>query len=162
MTRALVVRDATWADADAALHVLHRSITVTCVADHGSDPETLAHWLGNKTPQYFERWLAEAGSALLVAELEGCVRGVGKVSRLGKVELCYVEPGFERLGLGSALLHAMEARARSWGVTRLHLSSSLDACSFYTRHGYDSAGPPVPWLGSVRSFPFFKALDALG
>lgn len=158
MTSDVLVREATSADAEPALHVLHRSIRLSCVADHQNDPQTLAHWLGNKTPQYFERWLAEPGSALFVAELEGGVRGVGKVTRAAKLELCYVEPGFERRRVGSSLLHALEARARSFGLTRLHLNSSLAACSFYARNGYESAGPPVPWLGTVRSFPFVKSL----
>lgn len=152
------VREATWADTDRALSVLRRSITELCALDHRNDPQTLAHWLGNKTPEYFERWLADPASALLVAELDGEVRGLGKVTRVGKVELCYVEPGFERRHVGSALLGALEARARSWGLTSLFLSSSLAACSFYARCGYESAGPPVPWLGTVRSFPFVKKL----
>lgn len=158
MTPQVVVRDATSADTELALHVLQRSITVACVADHQNDPQTLAHWLGNKTPERFERWLADPTSALLVAQLAGTVRGIGKVTRAAKLELCYVEPGFERRGLGTALLRAVEERARGWGAARLHLNSSRAACSFYARHGYQSSGPPVPWLGAVRSFPFVKEL----
>ncbi|RYZ07035.1 MAG: GNAT family N-acetyltransferase [Myxococcales bacterium] len=156
------VREATWEDTERALFVLHQSITVSCVADHGGDPQTLAHWLGNKTPQYFERWLTEPASAMFVAELEGAVRGIGKVTRAAKLELCYVEPGFERRGIGSGLLRALEARARSWGLATLHVSSSLAACAFYARSGYESAGPPVPWLGTVRCYPFTKRLTPSG
>jgi len=152
------VREATWTDTERALYVLHRSITLSCVADHQNDPQTLAHWLANKTPEYFERWLADPASAMFVAELEGSVRCLGKVTRAAKLELCYVEPGFERRRVGSSLLHALEARARSWGLTKLHLNSSLAACPFYARRGYESSGPPVPWLGTVRSFPFVKQL----
>jgi GNAT superfamily N-acetyltransferase len=158
MSSRVFVREATWTDTERALEVLHRSITVSCVADHQNDAQTLAHWLGNKTPSYFERWLADPASAMFVAELEGAVRGLGKVTRAAKIELCYVEPGFERQRLGSSLLRALEARARSWALPKLHLSSSLAACSFYARNGYEPAGPPVPWLGTVRSFPFVKDL----
>jgi GNAT superfamily N-acetyltransferase len=158
MSSGVFVRGAARADTEAALHVLHRSITALCVADHRDDPQTLAHWLGNKTPAWFERWLDDPASALLVAELEGTVRGVGKVTRAGTLELCYVEPGFERRLVGSSLLWALEARARGFGLTRLHLNSSVAACSFYERHGYQSAGPPAQWLGAVRSFPFVKDL----
>lgn len=158
MSLEVSVREATWADTEPALRVLHRSIMVSCVADHQNDPQTLAHWLGNKTPHYFERWLADPASAMFVAELEGQVRGVGKVTRVAKLELCYVEPGFERRRIGSSLLRALESRARSWGLARLHLNSSLAACSFYARNGYESVGPPVPWLGTVRGFPFVKQL----
>jgi GNAT superfamily N-acetyltransferase len=158
MRAQVCVREATSSDGERALHVLHRSITVGCVADHQNDPETLSHWLGNKTPEYFERWLAAPGSAMYVAELEHAVRGIGKVTQAGKVELCYVEPGFERRGIGGALLRALETRGRSWGLAELQLSSSFAACTFYVRCGYEAAGAPVQWLGAVRSFPFKKRL----
>jgi len=152
------VRPATAADAEVALEVLRRSITLSCVADHQNDPQTLSHWLRNKTPERFEQWLSDPSSALFVAELAKCVRGVGKLSRTGRIELCYVDPAFQRCRLGSALLNAMEDQARAWQLSELSLSSSLDACAFYARHGYRSAGPPVEALGAVRGFPFRKRL----
>ncbi len=158
MNASVVVRAGTGADAERALSVLHRSITLACVADHQNDAQTLAHWLDNKTPERFEQWLAEPDGALLVAEVEGTVRGVGKVTRAGKVELCYVEPGFERRGIGTVLLLALEERARRFGASRLHLNSSLGARSFYVRHGYEPTGPAVECMGTVRCFPFASYL----
>lgn len=157
---AVNVRPATAADAEAALLVLRRAITLSCVADHQNDPDTLAHWLKSKTPERFEQWLSDSSSTLLVAEQEQRVQGLGKLSRTGKIELCYVEPAFQRRGIGSALLRAMEEQARAWQVSELSLNSSLDACAFYARHGYSSAGPPFAALGAVRGFPFRKRLPA--
>lgn len=152
------VRSAKHEDAENALTVLRESITVLCVADHQNDRQTLEHWLANKTPERFERWLSDPSSALLVAELAGSVRGVGKVTRAGKVELCYVAPGFQRRGIGYQLLRGLEARAHEWQLSELWLDSSLGACAFYARNGYEVAGPPTPWLGAVRGFPFRKLL----
>lgn len=160
MTGAPRVREATWDDAERALYVLRQSITLSCVADHQNDPQTLDHWLGSKTTSAFERWLADARSSLLVAELASTVRGVAKVSRVGKIELCYVEPGYERRRVGVALLQALEAQALGWGLQELYLESSLGACAFYARNGYESAGAPRAWLGAVRGFPFRKRLHA--
>jgi GNAT superfamily N-acetyltransferase len=154
------VREATHEDTESALMVLRRSITELCVADHQNDPQTLEHWLANKTPERFERWLSDPDSALLVAELDGQVRGVGKVARTGKLELCYVAPGFQGRAVGYTLLQALEARARAWQLPELRLDSSLAACAFYARSGYEAAGPPTCWLGSVRGFPFRKQLRA--
>lgn len=154
----VVVRNARYEDADVAVNVLRRAITELCVADHENDAETLALWLANKTPERFAAWLAEPGSALLVAELGGQVRGVGKVAQSGKVQLCYVEPGYQRRGIGAALLQALEQRARDFGAPAVWLDSSLAACAFYAARGYMGAGPSVPAAGTVRAFPFKKQL----
>jgi hypothetical protein len=45
------IRDAVPADAAAACAVLRRSIVELCGLDHRSDPEILARWLANKTPE---------------------------------------------------------------------------------------------------------------
>ena len=158
MSDAAHVRAATLEDAESALTVLRQSIIELCVADHQNDAQTLEHWLANKTPERFERWLSEPTSALFVAELAGQVRGVAMVTRSGKVELCYVAPGFQGGGIGYALLQALEAQARQWQLRELRLDSSLGACAFYTRNGYEASGPPTPCLGAVRGFPFKKRL----
>jgi hypothetical protein len=44
------IRDAVAEDAPAACQVIRRSIVELCVADHRNDPEVLARWLSNKTP----------------------------------------------------------------------------------------------------------------
>jgi len=154
----VLVRNATHEDAEAAVSVLVRSITELCIADHENDPETLALWLANKTPQRFAAWLAEPDSALLVAELAGQVRGVGKVARSGRVHLCYIEPGYQRRGIGAELLRCLEQRARGFGATVAWLDSSQAGCAFYAACGYVSAGPAVPAAGNVRAHPFRKQL----
>jgi GNAT superfamily N-acetyltransferase len=156
--RNLAIRRATLADAEQALLVVRRSITQLCAADHGNDPATLEHWLANKTPEHFAGWLADESRWLIVAELDGTVRGVGNVARAGQIHLCYVEPGFERRGIGAAILTALEAQASSWGLRELSLESSRDARGFYAHHGYQPAGCAASAFGVLRCYPFKKAL----
>jgi GNAT superfamily N-acetyltransferase len=47
-------------DAQEACPVLRRSIIELCAADHGHDPELLAAWLANKTPENFAAWMERA------------------------------------------------------------------------------------------------------
>ena len=47
------VRAARLEDAEAAAHLLRRSIAELCQADHQDDPERLAGWLANKRPAVF-------------------------------------------------------------------------------------------------------------
>jgi GNAT superfamily N-acetyltransferase len=160
-TPRVLVRPATLADSEQALHVVRQSVIQLCGADHHDDPATLERWLANKTPEHFARWLAQPDGLVVVAELDGTVRGVGNVVRAGKIHLCYVEPGFERVGLGAAILRALEAQAREWGLSELSLESSCNGRGFYARHGYQSAGAPEEAFGVLRCFPFKKPLPPI-
>ncbi len=152
------VRAAELADSERVLTIVRQSISQLCVADHHDDPVTLERWLANKTPEHFARWLADADSVLLVAELDAYARGVGNLSRAGKIHLCYVEPGFERAGLGTALLAELERRAQAWGLAEVSLDSTCKACGFYARHGYQPAAAACAAFGVLRCYPFKKSI----
>jgi GNAT superfamily N-acetyltransferase len=155
----VAVRDAVLADTDRVLNVVRQSITQLCVDDHRNDPATLERWLSNKTPEHFARWLADPDRSTVVAELDGEVRGVGNVSRAGEIHLCYVEPGFERAGLGAAILRSLEGRARAWGLSEVSLRSSANARGFYARHGYQPSAPPACAFGVLSCYPFKKSFE---
>jgi GNAT superfamily N-acetyltransferase len=152
------VRTATAEDAEEAVFVLRESIRKLCYADHGDDETTLEPWLRNKTIDDFGRWLSSPDSSIVVARVDGHVRGVGSVHASGQVRLCYVQPGFERLGIGRAILSDLEDRALRWGVVRLRVNSSLTARGFYERHGYARDGDPVAGFGVSKGYPYAKRL----
>src|SRR5688572_562826 len=145
---ALSTRRARPEDAGAAVAVLRDSITKLCVADHGNDPTTLAHWLRNKTVEQFLAWIASAESHVVVAELDSIVCGVGSLHTGGEIRLCYVQPGLQGVGIGRALLAALEAQAKAWRIHTLRLKSTISARSFYEHCGYTAAGPAVPECGA--------------
>jgi GNAT superfamily N-acetyltransferase len=146
-------------DADAAVLVLRRSITELCVADHRNDPTTLQKWLENKTVENFHAWLAAESNFCVVTESNSEVNGVGLVHREGEIRLCYVAPGNQGRGLGSAILTALEDKARTWGLHKLHLGSTLSARPFYERHGYTPGGQSTGGFGSSRCYPYEKTLQ---
>jgi GNAT superfamily N-acetyltransferase len=146
-------------DADAAVRVLRRSITELCVADHHNDPTTLQKWLENKTVKNFLSWLAAESNFCVVTESNGEINGVGLVDRAGEILLCYVAPESQGHGCGRAILSALEAKARTWGLDKLRLGSTVSARSFYERHGYISAGESTCSFGSARCHPYEKILQ---
>ena len=156
---AITTRLATSADADQALEAVRQSITRLCAADHQHDQPTLERWLRNKTPEYFNRWCADPDNRLVVAPLGSVIAGVALLRRSGEIFLCYVRPDCVRAGVGHALLLALEAHAREWGIATLTLSSTLSARSFYERHGFVSAGDPRPHHGVLRGYPYSKSLS---
>ena len=166
MPRALVitsclVRAATIQDAAAAVAVLRDSITQLCVADHQNDTTTLEQWLRNKTTDHFRQWLADPENFLVVAEVDSVVSGVGLVDVRGDLRLCYVSPGRQRLGIGRAMLCALEAQAIRWNIEEVRLRSSANGCAFYERLGYHSTGEAGPAFGVLRDYPYAKTLRSV-
>jgi putative acetyltransferase len=148
-------------DDEEAVAVLRQSITELCVLDHQGDTATLEKWLSNKTQAQFARWLGNPDSRLLVALVGPAMAGVGALHRSGEIRLCYVRPGFTKMGVGRALLDALETEAHAWHLERVTLHSSLTARHFYERCGYVSAGDAVPGFGVSRGYPYAKSLTSV-
>jgi GNAT superfamily N-acetyltransferase len=138
--------------------LLRNSITQLCVADHQNDPVALEQWLSNKTPEHFLQWLANPETWIVVAEVESVLCGVGALRRNGDLDLCYILPGRERLGIGRAILSALEAQATSWGLGRLHLISTLTARHFYERHGFVLSDEESASKFGLRDYHYVKLL----
>jgi GNAT superfamily N-acetyltransferase len=155
---ALSTRRAKPEDAEPGAVVLRRSITELCTLDHRNDPATLDAWLENKTPEHFAGWVTDEANCVVVVEIDASIVGVGLLRRSGEIGLCYVEPGRERRGVGRAIVHALEDRARLWGVARLRLQSSVNARSFYERCGYVAAGESTCGFGISRCYPYEKII----
>lgn len=58
------------------------------------------------------------------------------VSGQSKLQALYVHPEHSGLGIGGALLRAVETRCRAAGVDTLELNASFNAESFYRANGY--------------------------
>jgi GNAT superfamily N-acetyltransferase len=114
---------------------IRRSIVELCVADHHNDPVILRLWLRNKTPEIFKTWL-KAENSLLVAVESNELLAVGCVTGTGEINLNYVSPEARFRGISSALLIALEQRARSNGNDICTLESTATALRFYSARGY--------------------------
>jgi GNAT superfamily N-acetyltransferase len=152
------IRDATVEDAAAACHVLRRSISELCVADHGNDPEILRRWLANKTPEIVASWIAQPKSSLLLAVEVETILGVASITDAGEITLNYVSPDARFRGVSRALLRDLEARARERGNTRCHLVSTETARRFYRACGYVEDGMREGRFGTSSSYPMSKPL----
>ena len=63
---------------------------------------------------------------------------VGTVSLgAGKLHSLFVSAPLQKRGIGSRLVEHLETHARTKSLSELHLSSSITACAFYERKGYD-------------------------
>jgi GNAT superfamily N-acetyltransferase len=118
------VRPAVSDDAQAAVTVWRDSVTQLCVADHRNDGPTLERWPRNKTVEQFCQMLADPDNYVVVAHDESSLCGIGQRHRGGELQLCYVRPGRQRSGFGTAILQALEVQGRRWGFAEIRLCST--------------------------------------
>lgn len=144
----LRVRPATPEDAEALCDVNVRSIREVCGRDYTR--ERLDAWCANKRPESYRQWLADPKLRLYAGELDGRVAGVALLDTNGWVFLLYVAPEALGTGLGKALLHHLEEQARTLGLDRLQLKSTITARAFYERQGYANLGPSEDETPSYR------------
>jgi GNAT superfamily N-acetyltransferase len=154
----LNIRDAAKADAAAACEVLRASITELCVADHRNDPEIVGRWLANKTPENLTSWIADPEASLLLAVKGDEILAVGAVRNDGEITMNYVSPAARFRGVSTALLEALERRAKERGNTNCNLLSTETAHRFYLDRGYVGVGAPQGKFGTASSYPMSKKI----
>ncbi len=160
MSMGIEIRKAIPQDAPGACSLLRRSIAECCEPDHCGQPGLLDTWLGNKTPENIAAWFASPSNHALVAERDGELLGLCLLTQAGKLALCYVLPESLRIGVGRALLAAVEAQARTWNIRKLFLHSPPSATTFFARHGYANAGKEKACYG-LECDLMWKQLDAV-
>jgi GNAT superfamily N-acetyltransferase len=153
----IAVRPAAEGDVRAMSEVLTASIRELCAADHRGDPEIIARWTQNKTPEAVGKMLANPTLRMFVAELDGRVAAVGAVTTAGEVALNYVAPAFRFRGASKALLAAMETDIHAAGLEEGRLTSTETARRFYASSGWEDSGPRDD-DGFVTGYPMRKRL----
>lgn len=155
----IAIRLANEIDAIAICGVLRRSIAECCVQDHGNDASLLSAWLKNKTTENVAAWISSSGNFSVVADIEGEVKGFGLLSNTGEVRMCYLLPEVRYIGLGKALLIAMEKEAERMAIEELRLDSTATGLPFYRRNGFRQNGEPKLFLG-ITAYPCAKRIPA--
>ena len=139
MQPAFHIRPAKPQDAEAIL-ITHRKAIRTKAAPHYS-PEIIAEWASEITPKKIDEQsqeLKDPGVVCLVAEDSTGVFGFA-TAILNQEELraVYVAPN-PHPGVGAALLKNLEKLCTERGCKKLQMDASINAESFYNRHGYQS------------------------
>lgn len=135
--------------------VLIASITELCEADHRNDPQLLAGWRENKSPERVAQWFESPASTLLVAERNGEIAAVGGYFASDRVvSLNYVAPAHRFAGVSTALLAAIEA---GLGSGEASLESTQTARRFYESRGWHVVGGLAKHRG-IDGYPMRKLL----
>ena len=129
------LRAARKGDGEALFEVTRRS--VEALARNHYSPEQIARWMGDRTSAYYEDLIAQG--QVVVAEFKGTVMGFVD-SEPGEVTRLFLLPGVAGSGLGRKLLDVGIANARKGHTGPIKVESTINAESFYRRHGFRTVG----------------------
>jgi putative acetyltransferase len=123
-------------DARTFLDIHSRSVRGLATSYYAS--EVIEAWAVAPTEANVRDFLTNSDDEIrLIAELDGTPAGIGAlVAADSELRACYVVPEAARKGVGSALVHEIERRAKAHGVTQLQLVASINAEKFYAALGY--------------------------
>lgn len=109
------------------------AVRVSCATHYA--PEQITAWTASPVPPAYAAMLAAGGG--IVAMQGEVIAGYAMLDAdKQEVEAVFVDPARAGLGIGKRLLAALEQLARGRGITRLHLSASLNAVPFYAATGF--------------------------
>jgi GNAT superfamily N-acetyltransferase len=88
------------------------------------------------------RWAARLrGSFTVVAEEDGELLGFADLEADGHVDCLYAHAAHQGRGVATALLHALERKAKDLGLVRLFTEASITARPFFAARGFVVLAP---------------------
>jgi putative acetyltransferase len=142
----LVLRTAGFEDVPAILRVIASAVERAC-RDH-YDPEQRRAVVDSYSSHLFVEALERY--ELVAADRAGALIGAAQLDPAdGRLRALFVDDAAQGRGLGGALLAEIEARARQRGLRRVHGAMSLNATSFYARHGFQPCAGPARLSGRI-------------
>lgn len=129
-----MIREANASDYDFMDGVFRASAKAFCSRSY--DSQVIASWSGEPWPGRFLK-NKESGDEQYVFTIDGSVVCFGSINlEHHKLVSLFVSPEQSGKGIGQSMLEFLFTRAESSGIPVLKIDSSLNAVSFYKRHGF--------------------------
>ncbi|UOQ87173.1 GNAT family N-acetyltransferase [Gracilibacillus salinarum] len=78
-----------------------------------------------------------------VAKSQGRIVGFADLSFLGHIDRLYVHKDFQRKGIATALVDALESEAKKWNLLTVDTDASITAKPFFIKRGYRVVRPQI-------------------
>ncbi len=130
---AVIIRPAVDSDRTGICTVHVRAIRETCSLSYS--PQQIDVWAGLLSPDTYTALLKKR--IILVGADATDIVGFGQLDpENSELQAVYVRPERQRQGIGRRLLSELEGQARALGISRLEVSATLNAVTFYEQNGY--------------------------
>ena len=125
------------ADCDPTIEIFQRAIRQTASKDY--NPAQVAAW---STVNDREAWgQRRLSRPTWIAEHDGKPVGFSDLEPDGHLDMMFVHPDHQGIGVASLLAAKVEAEARALGLQRIFVEASITARPFFERRGYTLLGP---------------------
>ena len=140
------IRRATRADLQAITGLFQQAVLKATASDY--DYHQRRAWaVRGDNP---ERWKTKVDTLhFLLAEQRKQLVGFGGIDTRGYLDLLYVHYNYQRKGIATCLLDALEAWARQQVLTMITTDASLTARPFFEHQGYRATKEQQKALGDV-------------
>jgi putative acetyltransferase len=140
MSAAFTIRPWRESDTDALGELFRRSVREVASRDYR--PAQIEAWV--KAPGEHAAWAERMRDRVVyVAEDQGQSIGFIQYDPPDHIDMTYVHPEYQRRGVASALLAALEANAQRRGVTLLNVEASITSRPFFAARGYEVITPQI-------------------
>jgi putative acetyltransferase len=127
------IREYRDSDCAALAEIFQRAVREIARKDYS--PVQLAAWAPDVRD--IVAWGARRTAKLsFVAEYDGQVAGFTDLDGAGHIDMFFVNPDFQRRGVGSAMLRFLAERGQSERLKRLFSEVSITAHPVFERHGF--------------------------
>lgn len=118
-------------DLDAAIAIFLGAVRESAARDY--DPAQIDAW-ARVDP---EKWAARRNNRpTWIAELGAKPVGFADLEPDGHLDMMYVHPAHQRMGIATALLSRVETAARGQGLSRIFTEASITARPFFESRGF--------------------------
>ena len=140
MTDAFIIRRWTEADTEALANVFRLSVRETASRDYR--PAQIEAWAA--APGEVSAWNERMRTRVVfVAEHDTQPIGFIQYEPPDHIDMTYVHPEWQRRGVASALLAALEAEARKRNIPLLNVEASITSRPFFLARGYEVITPQI-------------------
>ena len=140
MSPAFTVRAWRESDTEELGEVFRRSVREVASGDYR--PAQIEAWV--KAPGEIDTWTERMRNrTVFVAEEQQQLIGFIQYEPPDHIDMIYVHPEYQRRGVASALLAALEAEARRRGVALLTAEASITSRPFFEASGFEIITPQI-------------------
>lgn len=133
------IRRAAAADIQA-IHEVHMA-SIRGLCREAYTPEQIEKWTSNPDLKRYAPLVTPRFHCLVATDAAG-LHAFGTLDlEKSEISSLFVRPDYAGAGLGGLLLRRLETVASERGFAALELESSVNACRFYSKHGYQTLHP---------------------
>ncbi|BAY62195.1 hypothetical protein NIES22_22640 [Calothrix brevissima NIES-22] len=120
-------------DAEQIAQLFHETVREVNIRDYSS--RQVAAWAPDDIN--FRDWAKICSERFTyVAEDEGVIAGFGELEFNGHIDCFYCHKNYQRMGVGSKIYAAIEAKAYELEIKRLYVEASITAKRFFLNKGF--------------------------